>query len=209
MFLRLLSLSPKPVFLETISIAIWEICISRDHLTDINWSHSRIKHCYNVWWIFWEICQKSSRTTVWLRISPWPPDLAACIFVGGSLNGGTQQPWVFLLKMIILGCLGGTTIEWNTHIYIYIAIDYWLLHCGIFFSGWSWPPPRINAAHDQLRVWGSQELHAVGIYWTWNGTHVFFGARKWWKGCAMAVTRVKLGVVFHVYVFDSWMVMVG
>ena len=30
--------------------------------------------------------------------------------MGVSLNGGTQQPWVFLLKMIILGCLGGTTI---------------------------------------------------------------------------------------------------
>ena len=32
---------------------------------------------------------------------------------GGFLKwwyGGTQQPWVFLLKMIILGCLGGTTI---------------------------------------------------------------------------------------------------
>ena len=28
-----------------------------------------------------------------------------------SLNGGTQQPWVFLLKeMIILGSFGGTTI---------------------------------------------------------------------------------------------------
>ena len=27
-----------------------------------------------------------------------------------SENGGTQQPWVFLLKMIILGCFGGTTI---------------------------------------------------------------------------------------------------
>ena len=24
--------------------------------------------------------------------------------MGVSLNGGTQQPWVFLLKMIILGC---------------------------------------------------------------------------------------------------------
>ena len=30
--------------------------------------------------------------------------------MGVSLNGGTQQPWVFLLKMIILGCFGGTTI---------------------------------------------------------------------------------------------------
>ena len=27
-----------------------------------------------------------------------------------SENSGTQQPWVFLLKMIILGCFGGTTI---------------------------------------------------------------------------------------------------
>ena len=26
--------------------------------------------------------------------------------VGVSKNGGTQQPWVFLLKMIILGVLG-------------------------------------------------------------------------------------------------------
>ena len=31
-----------------------------------------------------------------------------------SKNGGTQQPWVFLLKMIILGCFGGTTIYGNT-----------------------------------------------------------------------------------------------
>ena len=34
-----------------------------------------------------------------------------------SKNGGTQQPWVFLLKMIILGCFGGTPIFGNTHIY--------------------------------------------------------------------------------------------
>ena len=33
-----------------------------------------------------------------------------------SKNGGTQQPWVFLLKMIILGCFGGTPIFGNTHI---------------------------------------------------------------------------------------------
>ena len=30
--------------------------------------------------------------------------------MGVSLNGGTQQPGFFLLKMIILGCFGGTTI---------------------------------------------------------------------------------------------------
>ena len=29
---------------------------------------------------------------------------------GFPKKGGTQQPWVFLLKMIILGCFGGTTI---------------------------------------------------------------------------------------------------
>ena len=33
-----------------------------------------------------------------------------------SINGGTQQPWVFLLKMIILGCFGGTPIFGNTQI---------------------------------------------------------------------------------------------
>ena len=29
---------------------------------------------------------------------------------GGFWNAGTQQPWVFLLKMMILECFGGTTI---------------------------------------------------------------------------------------------------
>ena len=38
--------------------------------------------------------------------------------MGVSLNGGTQQPWVFLLKVIILGCFGGTPIFWK-HPYIY------------------------------------------------------------------------------------------
>ena len=28
-------------------------------------------------------------------------------YTGVSLNGGTQQPWVFLIKIIILGCFGG------------------------------------------------------------------------------------------------------
>ena len=36
--------------------------------------------------------------------------------MGGSENGGTQQPWVFLLKLTILRCFGGTTIYGNTHI---------------------------------------------------------------------------------------------
>ena len=36
--------------------------------------------------------------------------------MGVSKNGGTQQLLVFLLKMTILGCFGGTTILGNTHI---------------------------------------------------------------------------------------------
>ena len=32
------------------------------------------------------------------------------VYMGVSWNGGTQQPVVFLLKMIILGLKGGTTI---------------------------------------------------------------------------------------------------
>ena len=31
--------------------------------------------------------------------------------MGVSWNGGTQQPWVFLLKIIILGCFGDTTFK--------------------------------------------------------------------------------------------------
>jgi len=37
-------------------------------------------------------------------------------YMGISKNGGTQQPWVFLLKMMILGCFGCTTIFGNPHI---------------------------------------------------------------------------------------------
>ena len=40
--------------------------------------------------------------------------------MGDSLNGGTQQLLVFLLKMIILGCCGGTTILGNPHMCINI-----------------------------------------------------------------------------------------
>ena len=38
--------------------------------------------------------------------------------MGVSENGGTQQPWVFLLKMTILGCFGGTPILGNPQIKI-------------------------------------------------------------------------------------------
>ena len=40
--------------------------------------------------------------------------------MGDSLTGGTQQLLVFLLKMIILGCCGGTTILENPHMCINI-----------------------------------------------------------------------------------------
>ena len=37
--------------------------------------------------------------------------------MGVSVKGGTQQPWVFLLKMIILGCeMGVPPFPENTHI---------------------------------------------------------------------------------------------
>ena len=44
-----------------------------------------------------------------------------------SINGGTQQPWVFLLKMIILGCFGGTPIFGNTHISLCSQFGYAIL----------------------------------------------------------------------------------
>ena len=34
------------------------------------------------------------------------------------MMGLPNNHWDFLLKMIILGCLGGTTISGNTHIYL-------------------------------------------------------------------------------------------
>jgi len=33
-----------------------------------------------------------------------------------------NNPWVFLIKMIILGCFGDTTIEGNTHMVDFIKI---------------------------------------------------------------------------------------
>ena len=39
-------------------------------------------------------------------------------YMGVSINGGTQQPLVLLLKMIILGCFWGTPIFGNTHIWV-------------------------------------------------------------------------------------------
>ena len=46
----------------------------------------------------------------------WPGPASVWHHMGVSWNAGTQQPWVFPLKMIILGWSGGTTIWGNTHI---------------------------------------------------------------------------------------------
>ena len=48
--------------------------------------------------------------------SPMKFDCGRLFQMGVSLNGGTQQPWLFLLKMIILGCFWGTIIFGNTQI---------------------------------------------------------------------------------------------
>ena len=49
------------------------------------------------------------------------------LHMGVFKNGGTQQPWVFLLKMIILGCFGGTTIWGNTHMIFRISSGWKIL----------------------------------------------------------------------------------
>ena len=62
-------------------------------------------------------------------------------YFGGSLNGGTgtQQPLVFLLKMIMFGCFGGTTILGNTHWFRFGEGKQWrelgIIYLG-FVGGW-------------------------------------------------------------------------
>ena len=52
-----------------------------------------------------------------------------------SINGGTQQPWVFLLTMIILGCFGGTPIFGNTHITYMFTGSELVASCSLKESG--------------------------------------------------------------------------
>ena len=53
-------------------------------------------------------------------VMPWTVNHQATVgfVLGGGVHymGKPQQPWVFLLTMIILGCFGGITISGNTHI---------------------------------------------------------------------------------------------
>ena len=46
------------------------------------------------------------------------------LYMDVSENSGTQQPWVFLLKMIILGCFGTIIIFGNIHMEIVIFSDF-------------------------------------------------------------------------------------
>ena len=65
-----------------------------------------------IWWV-------GSYPAVRPRVGARETNEVNCLgrryYMDVSKNGGTQQPWVFLLKMIILGCFGGTTIEGNNH----------------------------------------------------------------------------------------------
>ena len=70
-----------------------------------------------------------------------------------SKNGGTQQPLVFLLKMIILGCFGGTPIFGNTHLYIYIFISEYV----------NVSLPLVGPTH---RISEFVKLVLVCMYWT-------------------------------------------
>ena len=53
------------------------------------------------WQLSRESLQKTLRKFIVVPVHP---------HMGVSVNGGTQQPWVFLLIMIILGGFGDTTI---------------------------------------------------------------------------------------------------
>ena len=71
---------------------------------------------------FFDPCHSFEKPS--LKVGPGSPvkveaQVGSCIYVGSleSPVGATPKmvvsptnPWVFLLKMIILGCLGGTTI---------------------------------------------------------------------------------------------------
>ena len=86
-----------------------------------------------------------------------------------SKNGGTQQPWVFILKMIILGCFGGTTIEGSPLVAKFITEA--MNHHSIKPARC---PPMV---HGQQRSWwrnwwlwdqmpGTQG-NTLGIHWGW------------------------------------------
>ena len=99
------------------------------------------------------------------------------------------------------------------YIDIYIAIDYWLLHAIAAFLEDGHDPHLGSMLHTISCGFGVPRNYML-LESIERGTHVFLGARKWWKGCAMEpVTRVKLGVVERVrfWFLDSngWLVVSG
>ena len=69
--------------------------------------------------------------------------------MGVSKNGGTQQPWVFLLKMIIFGCEMGVPSLKETPIWL---IYRFREHTGdTWFSGkkTQWNASKVARAHNR------------------------------------------------------------
>ena len=50
------------------------------------------------------------------------------IYMEVSKNGGTQQPWVFLLKMIMLRCFGVPPFKETPILYVYIYAFIYIQH---------------------------------------------------------------------------------
>ena len=84
-------------------------------------------------------------------------NMFACLY-----GGFTQQPWVFLLKMIILGCFGDTSIVGNLHIYICIYIY-------TFIHGNESNLKNINPNRNYFSTWHSFRwcsTGSIGVAWS-------------------------------------------
>ena len=99
--------------------------------------------------------------------------------MGVSLNGGTRQPWVFLLKMIILGCFGETH-HFRKHPYIIFPPFFhgnFLEKLEAFATGWDQINRGLRAFEPSgdyvtaliQKIW--VDLHPQSL--TWN-------LKKWW-----------------------------
>ena len=92
--------------------------------------------------------------------------ISTCSHMGVSYNGGTQQPWVFLLKMTILRCFGGTTIYGNTHMYRRPPVG----RVFFFFCGGDWHLTGDVYEVQHLSMHRRCEGRGVGI---WHGLVVY------------------------------------
>ena len=116
-----------------------------------------------------------------------------CIYIyGGFLKWWVSptNPWVFLLKMTILGCFGDTTVLGNTHIFTYQVIQPpWPFHPLVFFSWRS--PTTIEKGHvNSPSQKGHKDLPGTSlpfIYkytiheWLRGGSSPKRLVSKWWK----------------------------